>query len=690
MGSKVTLKNSSNVELSIEHNDLLTKGKKVTYADTIEQLEQLEGLDDYICIVTDKDRGGIFIYDKNKKDMNDSGVVFNGWCRQHEGPVNVKWFTNIENAFLYKTIIIEKDITIKSTINISSSTTLHLLNNSTITTNGQTLFINNSKLTINGGTITSTDFLDTCIVNNNELYLNNVVFKDFVSNSAPAEIYIIKNNRNTICMVENCTFQDITSIDLDEAVGGNGFVGAIYFYNDSSTDGINIDSNISNCKFERIKTLPKDENNLASYYSDANAIRIYSSYSEDDKNKYDSLKLTITGCSFIDNNQMNIKMSNCGGIIVEGNHIINTGNEAFTGENSYKLGFEFRGGSVICNNNTFKDIKSAIVVNGKDGYNRVLNGNTIFTDFTAISISCDNTIVSNNKVYGNKEDNSYTEQATIILEGFNLYFDNGGIVENVSITDNIFQKASVYLGNISSCVIKDNLLYGILNVKRLSNSTIDFTIINDYLALNSFTAGTHYIDNCDLNLNVRLNSLEEDNTCRSIKLYYITNSNINVNAVYHSNIDMDTNAYFIDIQNGDNNKINLNVKGNTDITFTEAIRLNSANSNYDIIRVFKDDSTVLQIQEQDNIIIDNYWDNLQSGTTNIKNYSPSLYINTLNSEGGGISNGSDANVYIGNNYYRGISRIKGSNFKFTDLPTEDPNAEGQLWNDNGTVKISAG
>ena len=26
----------------------------------------------------------------------------------------------------------------------------------------------------------------------------------------------------------------------------------------------------------------------------------------------------------------------------------------------------------------------------------------------------------------------------------------------------------------------------------------------------------------------------------------------------------------------------------------------------------------------------------------------------------------------------------------TDLPTSDPNNEGQLWNDNGTVKISAG
>ena len=26
----------------------------------------------------------------------------------------------------------------------------------------------------------------------------------------------------------------------------------------------------------------------------------------------------------------------------------------------------------------------------------------------------------------------------------------------------------------------------------------------------------------------------------------------------------------------------------------------------------------------------------------------------------------------------------------TDLPTSDPNNQGQLWNDNGTVKISAG
>jgi len=43
-------------------------------------------------IVKDVNRGGIFIYDSDKSDINDGGIVFNGWVRQYENEINIKWF----------------------------------------------------------------------------------------------------------------------------------------------------------------------------------------------------------------------------------------------------------------------------------------------------------------------------------------------------------------------------------------------------------------------------------------------------------------------------------------------------------------------------------------------------------------------------------------------------------------------
>ena len=45
-----------------------------------------------VCVVTDENQGGTFIYRSADLATNNGGTVFNGWCRQYEGAVNVKWF----------------------------------------------------------------------------------------------------------------------------------------------------------------------------------------------------------------------------------------------------------------------------------------------------------------------------------------------------------------------------------------------------------------------------------------------------------------------------------------------------------------------------------------------------------------------------------------------------------------------
>jgi len=63
--------------------------------DTISELESMPVSDlgkTKTIIVSDKNRGGIFTYDDSKSDINNYGTIFNGWVRQYDDIVNVKWF----------------------------------------------------------------------------------------------------------------------------------------------------------------------------------------------------------------------------------------------------------------------------------------------------------------------------------------------------------------------------------------------------------------------------------------------------------------------------------------------------------------------------------------------------------------------------------------------------------------------
>lgn len=77
-------------EISIE-----TLGDPVSIVDTIEDLQANPTIK--ICFVKDQLRGGIFLYDQNKVQENDRGIVFNGWVRQYKGAVNATWFGAVTN-----------------------------------------------------------------------------------------------------------------------------------------------------------------------------------------------------------------------------------------------------------------------------------------------------------------------------------------------------------------------------------------------------------------------------------------------------------------------------------------------------------------------------------------------------------------------------------------------------------------
>jgi len=73
--------------MKIKHNS-------INYSvNTVDDLLALSGMnEDDVTVVTDENRGGTFVYRNSNIGINNDGTIFNGWTRQYDGAVNVKWF----------------------------------------------------------------------------------------------------------------------------------------------------------------------------------------------------------------------------------------------------------------------------------------------------------------------------------------------------------------------------------------------------------------------------------------------------------------------------------------------------------------------------------------------------------------------------------------------------------------------
>lgn len=132
----IKLKNIANTEFSISHNG--TRGAKSVTSDQI--VVAVGTINDFpanaetgdTVIVKDMNRGGTFIYDATQSAVNNSGTIFNGWCRQYDGAVNVKWFgvtTSNSDFSLAEAsgldLFFDTTYTLESTFTFSSDKTLY-------------------------------------------------------------------------------------------------------------------------------------------------------------------------------------------------------------------------------------------------------------------------------------------------------------------------------------------------------------------------------------------------------------------------------------------------------------------------------------------------------------------------------------------------------------------------------------
>jgi len=154
--SKLVIKNNINSELSIIHSDN-KPAKSIIGTDIAVAVDTINGFplvasDGDTVIVRDLNRGGTFIYDSSKVANDNQGTNFNGWIRQYDGAVNVKWFGadttgNIDSSSAIISALSSMQIPkLVFDGNIKISQTIP------ITVYGATIDLTNCNLTIDGGT----------------------------------------------------------------------------------------------------------------------------------------------------------------------------------------------------------------------------------------------------------------------------------------------------------------------------------------------------------------------------------------------------------------------------------------------------------------------------------------------------------------------------------------------------------
>ena len=258
------------------------------------------------AIVKDSNRGGVFVYDATQSGVNNGGTIFNGWVRQYDGAVNVKWFgvsetnTASENYDIFQTIIRNSgdtraniiipsgtyqldvfnpnncnitgiDVTLEFTNNISKSVVMGQITNcyiKGITFKSLEINLANQRCTSTDSTLEECDFIGWRDTSTNNAW--GMYFKDCqdvtlrrcgFDDNTQSDIAIVDNAKNVI--VENCyginsTFvinaEPNTSASINENISINNCDMSLLMLLENGTgDTANKSININACTIDTLK-----------------------------------------------------------------------------------------------------------------------------------------------------------------------------------------------------------------------------------------------------------------------------------------------------------------------------------------------------------------------------------------------------------------------------------------------------
>jgi hypothetical protein len=424
-----------------------------------------EGL---VCVVTDENQGGTFVYREDNALVNNGGTIFDGWTRQYDGAVNVKWFgakcdgtTNDRTAF-------QASLNTGKSVYIPNGT---LLFESTVSyaADGQCIFGdgNDSILKSGVGSVyISTNGFNSCIFRNLQLdgdgangglqinnSSNDTVIENILFYRGNQRVWIFTADR---IRVQNCTFNE-TGYGVIQQAG-------------QSSSHVTIDGNLAY--------------NINADFVEANCTASAPSYFwMIINNTYDTNSLYPTAGT----EERFVGLTGINGAIISNNTINKAAGDA-------AIHLEDIGGETVINSNVFDNCL------GNNGYIYLLNSSehvvitsNIFqrTD-PALPTACacsvssnsyaNDVIFSNNRIVGNGEDGNFFGLDWRVQTGMSLISNN--IFSKLTNAMQINSTSNVsFLGNmINQCKNGIFLLLG-----STSNGGRDWQVSD-----NSFYGTTDY------------------------------------------------------------------------------------------------------------------------------------------------------------------------------------------------------
>lgn len=207
-----------------------------------------------VCLVLDRLRGGVFVYDSNKKTINNKGTIINGWVRQYFGDVDVKWFGALGNGTTDDTEAIQDAVNAEPDIYFSEGTYL---------VSGTITIPANHGIK---GTPNSFIYMEedgkVAIKLNNYSTVDNIMFKGLADRQS--QVFIDVDGGASLgevskTKVTNCTFISVggSAYRISNVVNKTNILANCAFTLNSVGVEYGVQANglsISNCSFEQNKT----------------------------------------------------------------------------------------------------------------------------------------------------------------------------------------------------------------------------------------------------------------------------------------------------------------------------------------------------------------------------------------------------------------------------------------------------
>ena len=443
------------------------------------------------AIVKDSNRGGVFNYDGAQSGVNNGGTVFNGWVRQYDGAVNVKWFGAVGDG-----ITDDYSALVSAVGSVPASTEASFIFPNGTYLISETLEFGNRVLVIDGGNstikLTSNSngyvlkFTNSAIVSNLRVTQTAGLTSDgiFIAGIRHRfdNIQSFNAKFTKVFHLQNCKESHFSNIRVDaDASGKTGSV----FYMDYSVNNTISDSMIGYCEhgFEFSTATEPTYGYKSEGFTATNVVTVYCDRA------FEALSVTslgIVNCVLDFNESYGVFCTNGGQLFVSDSWIAMTNGST---------------GACIGGHANFTDVKvhnNSLIGGGSSTTARAISAGGTYTSFVGNYIQNLNFgIVNDSSSYSAL--NKQTTGTTNAGNAKGLDFNNGELsfdvakVSKIDSTGNTFDLGKAKHFSNKTVGTGSNLVYSQLgDVPTFGEVYVSEAGTNNYLILKFYKQGSAY------------------------------------------------------------------------------------------------------------------------------------------------------------------------------------------------------